>query len=354
MNKIKLYYPLIAMFALFVTSCQKEYDELIVSDTAIEVYVPWNTDNTTRGMDPLQNENLENFGFSAIWNYDGVSTNQWYISELPIVKDKTAANPWVLNPTAYWPIVGDLSFFFHAPSNVSHSEIKFIETTTGYPQVEFTPVTADVADQIDFCMGVPVMHATAADGAVPVQLNHALTQVLFQVNYTGKIPPGFFMLIDEIRVKGLVGTKKASYTTTSPYITWEDESEHTADSVYVLKRTSNHLRNDSIRMTTGQTPDTYQIIYNSAGRLYLLPQTLGSDARLEVVYGFYYNYGASPTMIAQFAKEISLPDAQVWPIGKTVTYKVTVDVGESAPLKLTTTITDWVASGNNHSEVEYE
>lgn len=353
MTRHSTYISGLLILACLLPSCRKsDIGEPRQGASAISLSSPQFIPQT-RGTDPLQDDNLKNFGISAIYNFDGTGENRWYLSEQAVIKG-AGEHEWVINPQAYWPLFGDLSFFFHAPSNINYPEIKFIETGTGLPMVEFTPSTTDIAGQIDFCMGRPVMHYTQADNPVPVHLEHTLTQLMFYANYTGRIPKGFFMLITEVKVKNVVGTKRATYSTSEPYYVWEDESAHTADSVYVLERSKNHMAQDSIRISKGLDPDTYYPLSNSPGRLYLLPQTLGPDAVIEVTYGFYTNYGANPTLIAMFAKEVPLPEGQVWHGGETINYQMTVDVGISSPIKLTCTITDWVSSGNTHAQQEYE
>jgi len=346
--------PALALLALLaLPSCHKDEAEekIPMSTTPITITTPL-LDWETKGIDPLQDANLKNFGVSAIFNYDEDGDNQWYLKEQAIVK-QDGDTPWTINPKAYWPLLGDLCFFFHAPSNINYPEIKFIETTTGFPKVEYAPTT-DVTRQIDFCVGVPDMHFTRLDNPIPVQFVHTLTQVTFEANYTGIVPAGYFVLIDSVKVKNVIGTNTVTYRADDPYFEWESDSGHTADSAYVLQRTKNHIRQDSLRRSTGLSPDTYYPLINSAGRLYLLPQTLGPNASLEVSYGFYYNYGASPTAIALFTKVLPLPEGQIWPAGKTVNYRLCLDVGISSPLRLESSITDWVSSGNTHTPYEFE
>jgi len=353
-NDITYKLGLSIVICLLLPSCNKvEYFASVQeSDEAIAFSLP-QVGTLTKGVDPLQDTTLVNFGIGAVLNYDGVSENQWYLSQQPVVRDELTRK-FNFNPPAYWPVFGDLSFFAYAPKFQNGSEeIPFVETTTGFPTIEFTPST-NVTGQIDFCVGRPLMHKTRADNPISIKFEHALTQIMFYVNYTGVIPQGYFMLITEMTVKNVVGTKSVSFSTSDPYFAWEGESAHTADSSYVLQRIQNHIRTDSIRRTTGLNPDTYYPLSNSPGRLYLLPQTLGPDAKLEVKYGFYYNYGADPQVLAMFVKEVPLPEGQVWPGGKTVNYQMTVDVGISSPIGLTSTISDWEPSGNTHAEFEFE
>lgn len=346
------------LVSLTLASCSRSsndisYNDITASSRSIQLSNPWFGD-FTKGVDPLQNTNLVNFGVSAIKNFDGVNENQWYLSDQPVVKG-IGSNPWAINPTAYWPLSGNLSFFFHAPSNISYPEIRFIETTTGMPKVEFTPSTTDIAGQIDFCIGHPVMHCTANDNPIPVTFEHALTRISFYVNYIGVVPPGYFVMIDSLKIKNVAGTNTATYLASSPYFAWDNVSAYTNSAEYVLDRTKTHIRMDSLRKAGTITENGgYQLLTNTPGRLYLLPQTLGPEARLEVTYGLYTNWGASPTVIGLFAKEVPLPEGQVWPAGKMVNYKVTVDVGISSPLQLSSTITDWTPSGNIHTQYEFE
>ena len=82
-------------------------------DTCSPLQVNVGVEAATRAMDALTMVNLVDFDVSAIWNYNALPQNKWYMKQLKVTKPSTA---WVTTPMSYWTVTGNLSFFMYAPS----------------------------------------------------------------------------------------------------------------------------------------------------------------------------------------------------------------------------------------------
>lgn len=293
----------------------------------------------TRALDPLSGgpETFQTFGVTALWHpADGttLSANRYYL-DLVTANRPTAGTLWYTTPAAYWPAWGTLDFFMYAPYRPELTSIKSLNPTTGLPTMRYTPEAVDIANQLDFCMAEPVYNATAVGygvSGVPATFRHTLTNVEFYVNYVGNVPNSYNVYLDELTIENVIGSKTVAWTATEPYYQWQADDGLAHDVSYTLSRDLTHLRSDvtipSKESNAGGAP-----LQNSAGRLYLLPQTLQSGARLHVTYGFYYGTYPNATLIVPFDKYIDLP-ATMWPADRTVRYHVTINVGESSEVKL--------------------
>lgn len=318
---------------------QPEPDSL----SPISVYV--DVERTTRAVDPVTTLSLTDFEVSAIWNYNALPENKWYFKQLKVTKPSTE---WVTTPMSYWTVTGNLSFFMYTPAATLTNGIVPVYPTTGMPSVEYTPNPDDIANMPDFCMARPVLNSTKEIGPVPATFHHTLTQIWFDMNYTGTPPSGYSVKVENIRLCNIIGTRTATYSTTTPYFEW---SGGTPDTDYELKLSSSHLQNVYLPLK----PAVEIPVQNSLGRLYLIPQTLDPSACIEITYSFFDTAPEPDVRKATFTKTVSIPSPSVWPANRTIRYKVTVDVGVSSPINLSGySIDDWTASGSVHTDIEFD
>ena len=197
-------------------------------------------------------------------------------------------------------------------------------------------------------MARPVLNSTKEIGSVPAVFHHTLTQIWFDMNYEGTPPSGYSVKVENIKLRNIVGTRTATYTTVPPYFEWSGGS---ADTDYELKLSSSHLRD----MYLALKPAPEEPIQNSMGRLYLIPQALDPSACIEITYSFFDTAPDPDVRKATFTKSVNIPSPSVWPANRTIRYKITVDVGLSSPVALTgCTIDDWTESGSIHTEIEFD
>lgn len=316
----------------------------------------------TRALDPLTNgpETFQTFGVTALWKRSDVTfaTNRYYLDKVTANRPDLDAEDvlWRTTPSAYWPAVGTLDFFMYAPYKSSYTSIESVNPETGLPVMRYTPEMVDIANQLDFCLAEPVYNATAVGygvSGVPATFRHTLTNVEFYVNYTGNVPNSYNVYLDELTIENVIGSKTVAWTATEPYYQWQADDGLAHDVSYTLSRDLTHLRSD-VTIPSKESNAGGASLQNSAGRLYLLPQTLQSGARLHVTYGFYYGTYPNATLIVPFDKYIDLP-ATMWPADRTVRYHVTINVGESSEVKLSCQILPFadakvLSDGSNGSD----
>lgn len=314
-------------------------------DTCSPLIVNVGLEAATRATDVLTMVNLTDFDVSAIWNYNALPENKWYMKQQKVTKPSTE---WVTTPMSYWTVTGNLSFFMYAPSASMVDGITAVYSTTGMPGIIYTPNPDNISDMPDLCIARPVLNSTKEIGSVPAVFHHTLTQIWFDMNYEGTPPSGYSVKVENIKLRNIVGTRTATYTTVPPYFEW---SGGTADTDYELKLSSSHLRD----MYLSLKPAPEEPIQNSMGRLYLIPQTLDPSACIEITYSFFDTAPDPDVRKATFTKSVNIPSPSVWPANRTIRYKITVDVGVSSPVVLSgCTIDDWTESGSIHTEIEFD
>ena len=320
-----------------------DYGECPVPDSLSPIAMNVEMGPSTRAVDPLTTPNLTSFDVIAIWNYNGSAANKWYLRGQEVTKPSTV---WTTTPPSYWTVTGNLSFFMYTPK--ASANIVPVYPVSGMPGIEYTPSTTDIANQQDLCLARPVLNATKEIGPVPATFHHTLTQIWFDMNYTGTPPSGYSVKVENIRLCNIIGTRTATYSTTTPYFEW---SGGTPDTDYELKLSSSHLQNVYLPLK----PAVEIPVQNSLGRLYLIPQTLDPSACIEITYSFFDTAPEPDVRKATFTKTVSIPSPSVWPANRTIRYKVTVDVGVSSPINLSGySIDDWTESGSVHTDIEFD
>lgn len=320
-----------------------DYGECPVPDSLSPIAMSVEMGPSTRAVDPLTTPNLTSFDVMAIWNYNGSAANKWYLRGQEVTKPSTV---WTTTPPSYWTVTGNLSFFMYTPK--ASANIVPVYPVSGMPGITYTSSPTDIANQPDLCIARPVLNATKEIGPVPAVFHHALTQILFDMNYKGTPPSGYSVKIERVRLINIIATRTATFTTVAPYFEW---SGGTSDATYELNTSTGHLRNDYIP----ESPALEVPVQNSLGRLYLLPQTLDPSAHIEITYGFYDTAPDPDVRKAEITKVVSIPSPSEWPANRTIRYKITVDVGDSSPITLTGySIDDWTESGSIHTNVEFD
>ena len=203
----------------------------------------------------------------------------------------TKASNWT---TSYhWPtLTGGLNFFAYAPY---HGEgiVLSDKTKAGSPTITYT-VPADVADQKDLLFAIstyttPTGTLKNAKMAAPLTFNHALTAVRF---VCGDDMQGG--TVKSVSLKNVCSKGTLNYGIHS----WSDVGTPTTFSQTLGKN------------TTG-IPD--EALTTDAQTFMMIPQTLPDGAQIEVVFTDKSN--VDHTLTADIK-------GTVWPIGKTVTYKI--------------------------------
>lgn len=244
---------------------------------------------------PVKTETLyESFGISAS-AYTGSWSETSYRPDYMYDVEVTKASNWT---TSYrWPATEHLSVFAYAPY---HGEgiVLSDKAKPGSPTITYT-VPADVAKQKDLLFANPTYSAPGGIlkilyNVMPLTFNHALTAVKF---VCGDDMQGG--TVKSVSLKNVYS--KGNLTFAYSIITqscWSDV-DTPADFSQTLGKT-----------TTG-TPD--EALTTDAQTFMMIPQTLPDGAQIEVVFTDKSN--VDHTLTADIK-------GTVWPIGKTVTYKI--------------------------------
>ena len=221
-------------------------------------------------------------------SWDGATCLPNYMYNVEVTK----ASGWTT--TDRWPGAEyKIRFFAYAPYN-GKEQGKGISLSTketpGTPTIAYT-VPGDVAEQKDLLVAASGEMAGNNNGAAPMNFKHVLTAVRFT---TGKnMLPG---LITKITLKGVYSSGTHAMGSDS----WKIDNAKTADFSQSLKVQTDGSDNQEI--TTAD--ETFM----------MLPQRLPAGASIEVTCQDDLT-GTSRTLTASIGNK-------EWPIGKTVTYRI--------------------------------
>lgn len=250
----------------------------------------------TRGT-PIGNTNFyDKFHVVAYWTKDGTLVERFYM-------DEDAANDgngtWSTARTYYWP-GAEHSFQFYAWAPTDAMGIKVPDAPTS-KTLTYT-VLSGAADQKDIVVATPG-NSTTGEGsssypgnynsAVPLTFKHICTAVRFVVG--SEMQPGS---INSVALKGIKNAGTYDMTTGA----WTLDGT-TADFSQTLDKATDGTETDGTEITSGE------------GTFMLLPQTLSSDAAVEV--SFTNANGENRILTASIANG-------EWPMGNTVTYKLSI------------------------------
>ncbi len=367
MKLFRKYKALCAAVAVLVL-CACCSRELNPSGNDIQTEVPIefaSTNMQTKGLDELNYERIiENrFGLFAYLD-DGnaylENRNVEYISSTG------TTNYWRCSPAAYWPFQSSLSFYAYAPyqekvckeaTDTENPAVIFPseDYVSGMPRLRFTP-PADVTHQPDFCVAVPNLNVTHADGSVHLSFHHTLSRIRFYANLKGQKSPSYDYKITSLTIKGVETSNILTYVDDEqrPYEWDKTDLSSPKTGSYNLSTTKSQLTPTSLPFEN-ELPDNVEgldryVHINSMfnGRLYLLPQRLTSSAKLEVVVSLY-KQGTEDLVSILPPFTISLPTDVQWIEEKTISYIMTIDIENSKESKMSISIKDWEDADNTHN-----
>ena len=220
------------------------------------------------------------YTYTGAW--DGTQSPN-YMYDVPVSK---SGNAWTPPSTYYWP--GEaykVRFFAYAPK--SNNAYRLSGQTAGHPTLTCT-VPDDVADQADLL--VAASGEINGNSNIPVNLtfHHALTAVKFVCGNDMKAGT-----VKSVTLKGVYATGTYNLETAA----WSDV------------RTPKNFSQTLDAATEGTEGSA---LTSAAQTFMMLPQTLPDTAKIEIVFD---DGQAEHTLTGAIGK-------QVWPMGKTVTYKI--------------------------------
>lgn len=224
---------------------------------------------------------------------DGSTNSQLYMNETA----KRSGSLWSPNSTYYWPDNGSLRFLAWAPidAELDESPVKPSEDVNK-TTIKYT-VPADLSKQRDLVAAATGYNASPAGGVcapVSLQFKHLCTAVVVKTGAT--MAPGTIKSVTVTNVRN-----SGTYDMLSSAWTLND-----ATTSYTV----------SPNMATGSTTAEGTKLNADDATFMLLPQTLGADSKLEVM--FHDNISGRDRLLTA-----SLNGAE-WPMGKTVTYRLSI------------------------------
>lgn len=236
--------------------------------------------------------------------------------------------------SVFWPETGTLSFYAYAP--YANTNVVFnagVGTTA--PGVSYTVPTV-VADQVDVMVAEPMLaqDATTSGGSVALAFHHALTQVKFSAKTAKDYSTG---TVTTFKVKSVTvkdaqskGTLTMNYAVAPAWALAADKADFAAGLVGAADVDVDNTGN----VTTQLCADN--------GILMLLPQTLGANVKVELVYTKTEN-GTSTDITRNFVLNkalVSAAEMTKWEANKVVNYLFTLSANE---ILFTGSITSWDA-----------
>ena len=252
--------------------------------------------------------------YTGTWSEDSCLPDYMYDVEV------TEASSWTTS--YYWPGAGrNIRFFAYAPYG-GQGIVLSDKTSAGTPSITYT-VPTDVVDQQDLLVAATSGMAGNTAAAAPLSFAHALTAVRFTTGddmMSGRIT--------KITLKGVYGS--GSHTMGSD--SWNGYGA-TTDFSQTLAAIVDGAANQEV------TP--------VAATFMMLPQTLPSGASIEVVYMDDLT-STQRTLIASIA-------GSQWPMGRTVTYRISTSSIVITPTFTVTAPADFTYAGGseNYSVTSY-
>lgn len=229
------------------------------------------------------------FNVLAYWKKGNVLQSQFYMDEAVTNK---GGDVWSTLQPYYWPGAGHtLRFYAYAPADAGIVAPDSPESTV----LSYT-VPAEVGNQKDIVVATTDYLNGNSQTRVPLTFKHICTAVRFVVG--GQIQPG---TVKSITLKGIKNS--GAYDMSGTATPWT-LAEGTAGFSQTLDKVTSGSETDGAEITTAE------------GTFMMLPQVLADGATVEVAFRDNQS-NQDRTLSASIA-------GTEWPIGKTVTYKLSI------------------------------
>jgi hypothetical protein len=295
------YTLLLLAAAALLSGCGRNIDESLndIYNSTQPISFTTKMEMTTRGTPINDAADLLSMGvFCAATGLDDWSTTAAFNKMFNEQLNNTSGTWTYQNSGIYWDaedITARYSFFAYAPYASTDNGITVTESssTQGRPTLTYT-VPNDVTKQPDLMIAVPRYNIRPTGVNVSLGMKHALTGIGFQIKGDGEQVAG--ISISGISVSGdvLMDGRKLEWTN--------------------LGAPTNTDFSTSINYDTGEDyftlPSTMTNLLATDGYLMMIPQELGSDAKIKITF----KDGS--------IKEISL-DTFTWEAGKQISYNIT-------------------------------
>ena len=245
-------------------------------------------------------------GVSAVWNDGNGNSSQYFLDKKAVLSNSNNISTWHTDEDLFWATNGTLDFYAYAPySSISNGMLSVpndgsddASKVLNAQTVHYVASQNDIESQPDFIVAKNTNNSfasTDAAKAVNLHFSHALTAVTFAV---GKdMVPG---KISKITVRGVKGEGDYNIATN----TWKTDNV-TADAEYTI----DNLGPNGNGTITGEKDVA---LTNNDQTLLMIPQALGSDAEVEIVFD---NDDGPKTLTASLS-------GTSWEAGHSIIYKL--------------------------------
>lgn len=291
---------ILALAAAAVMSCS-ESEEIENAGQKAEIKLGTVVGNTTRATVTDLPE-LQKVGFT-VYAYNTGATTMASVATFDAMKEFMAAvkvtysaPDWSLTGgTYYWPMTDNLQFF--AYGNPGTGALTYNQPAAGaiYPSITYT--VADVAAQTDL-VAAKVTDATKASNASGVSLKFG--HILTQINFTVKAADALTYKLKTLTISGV--HNKGTYGFDDS--TWKSQ-EGTATYAHTIDDGALEVNTTGVEVNTAWM---------------LMPQTLDTNAKINVVYDIY----EKDVLLDTVTSAIDLNDTQAWGEGKKIRYTLTL------------------------------
>lgn len=264
---------------------------------------------------PIKSDDMyEKFGVSA-YSYTGSWSEDRTSNYFYNVTASKSGGSYTLPSTYYWPGASyKMKFFAHAPKD-NGQYVLSSSTQAGSPTIEVT-IPSDVNAQEDLLVARTDELPGNTNTAVALTFNHALTAIRF--------------VCGDAMQRGTVKSVSLKNVYSKGTYNMEQQSWSNAGTPATFSQTLNKL-------TLGNEGNA---ITTEAQTFMMVPQTLPDGAQIEVVFSDQSNN--EHTLTADIK-------GTIWPMGKTVTYKIsTLSINWTYTLKVSE-IADFSYTGGTQS-----
>ena len=237
------------------------------------------------------------------------------------VKVTYSAPDWSLTGgTYYWPMTDNLQFF--AYGNPGTGALTYNQPAAGaiYPSITYT--VADVVTQTDL-VAAKAMDATKASNASGVSLKFG--HILTQINFTVKAADALTYKLKTLTISGV--HNKGTYGFDDS--TWKSQ-EGTATYAHTIDGGALEVNTTGVEVNTAWM---------------LMPQTLDTNAKINVVYDIY----EKDVLLDTVTSAIDLDGTQAWGEGKKIRYTLTL-ANKAAKVTFVPEVGPWSTADDTNVE----
>lgn len=337
------------MLLLLFASCNKdEHNDSEYLANSLSFGISPASWETTRGADLTADSinSMSVFGYhtgDSAWNVveSALAAPSSVLFDCQSVTRASKTSSWTYAPEKSWLVYGKHHFFAFAPYGVASP----IAVPAGSPSFSFN-VNSSSLKQIDllWSTGNTLNMTNALNGRNPILFNfkHALTKITFAAKVASTYS-GPDVKIGLVQFQNLYsrGTAHFTYNIDTTAIVggrWEVDTQSKDSDFSSQEESQGEL--GGLKADLWLNSSDYQVISNSKGAFYMLPQTAAqhADGALPTLILYFY-FKDSPS-IKRVIKQLTAPN-NMWLPGQAIQYRITYNGEGSSPFQVEAVVVDW-------------